>query len=154
MELPGPSELQLQAEAAEKWRIANAGLGILRQSLQIVEGVGFDSHRFDMVVDSVENYLPKAISHSDLPESVQMDFLGLLSLEGRRKDVLRNYKRRGQVIGMTIWLMQFGIRVLEYLKVTVHGLPVRQYLTRDLKLEVGDTVGNSSMTPVRWWESS
>ena len=126
--MPPESEVHLQAEAAEKWRVANAILPILKGTLGIAQSVEYDSAKFDLALDAVENYLPKAISHSDLPEGAQMEFLSLISMEGRKKDLLRSVRRRKQLIAIAVWTMEFGVRVLEYLKVTVHGVPIRQYL--------------------------
>lgn len=127
------SEVQRQAEVAEKWRVANAILPILKGTLGIARSVEYDSYRFDLALDAVENYLPKAISHSDLPEDAQVEFLGLISFEGRKKDLLRSVKRRRQLIAVTVWVMEFGVRVLEYLKVTIQGVPIRQYLSQSTR---------------------
>jgi hypothetical protein len=78
----------------------------------------------------VEHYLPKTVSSSDLPEQAQVEVLGMLSLVLRQKNVMLNPTRRRQMLAVTLGIIEFGVRALTYLGVTVHGIPVRQWLAR------------------------
>ncbi len=142
-----PVEFHRQADAAAKWRFAQQIVPILKGTLKIAEGVEFSQEQFDFAVDAIENYLPKAISNSDLSESAQVEFLSMISLEGRRRDLLRNPNRRKQLIAICVWVMDYGIRVLEFLKVTVNGIPVRAYLSRAINVSYGATTETVSIEP-------
>jgi len=129
-----PTPLQdamAQMEAAEKWKLAERMMPVLRQTfIQVVPGVEFDPKAFDRVMDVVENYLPKTVSSSDLPEQAQVEILGMLSLVLRQKSVMLHPRRRRQLIGITVGILEFGVKALSYLGVTVRGVPVRQWLAR------------------------
>ena len=120
-----------QKEQAEKWALAQKMMPVLRKSfIEIVPHVDYDDSRFDFIFDAVENYLPKTVSMSDLPEAAQVEILSMMSLTLRQKEILRDRRRRKQLIGLTVGIIEFGVRALEALGTTVRGIPIRQYFAR------------------------
>ena len=133
-------DAQRQREIADKWRLAERMIPILEKTLQTVVEIEYDAERWDYLMDVIENYLPRAISHSDMPEAAQEELLSYLSSLGKSKSVLLNRRRQRQMIGLVVGLYQFQQRVLSFLGVEVGGVPITEYrLTSDRTVHVAET---------------
>jgi hypothetical protein len=122
-------EARRQAEAADKWRLAERMIPILESTLQTVVEIEYDPAQWDYLFDVIENYLPRAISHSTIPEAAQEELLSYLSSFQRSKAVLLNRRRQRQMIGLVVGLYQFQQKVLGFLRVRVGGIPIQEYRT-------------------------
>ena len=126
------NEAMQQAREVEKWKLAERMIPILKRSfVDVVPGVELDNGKFDLVMETVESQLPRAISNSeDLSERAQVELLSMLSMVLRQRQFLRDPKRRKQLIGVTVGVLLFGVRALSFLGVTIHGVPIRQWLVQ------------------------
>jgi RimJ/RimL family protein N-acetyltransferase len=109
-----------QSASAAKWELAQRMIPILESTFRTITDISYSPERWDYLMDVIENYLPRAVARSELPERLQEEILEQLSALSRARTTLINRRRQKQMLGLIVSFHEFQERILGFLLVEKH----------------------------------